>query len=232
MSIRLPDIRPRAHAWGQLIRIGFPLAAGQGIAALGFTVLQGVVNGFGVAVIAAFGVGNRIIGMFNMPAGGLARAVGTLVSQELGSGNEEGAKDAVRLGVISMLCFIVPSMVVTFFFGNHVVRFFIDDPEVIAHGATLFRVVSISVVFFTLFTVVTGAFQGGGDTKPVMYLNIFRLWGVRVPLAMYLSWQLGWEPHGVWWAMVASNVLTASVGFALLRGGRWLRRIELIEPTP
>ncbi|HKK49259.1 MAG TPA: MATE family efflux transporter, partial [Alkalispirochaeta sp.] len=111
--------------------------------------------------------------------------------------------------------------------GNYVMRFFVDDAAVIAHGATLFRIVSVSVVPFTLFTVINGAFQGGGDTRPVMYLSVLRLWGIRVPLAMFLAWNLAYGPPGIWYAMFVSNVVTAALGFWLLRTGRWLRQIEL-----
>lgn len=230
LTIRPGDLAPRDGAWRRLVGIGVPLATGQGVAALGFTVLQGVVNSFGVAVIAAFGVGNRIIGMFNMPAIGLSRATAALVGQELGGRRPEGARHAVRVSVVAMLAFIVPAMTLTFFFGNSVVRFFIDDPAVIAHGATMFRIVSVSVVPFTLFTVINGAFQGGGDTRPVMVLSIVRLWGVRVPLAMFLAWQLTLGPRGIWYAMFVSNIVTAGTGFLLLRTGRWLRRIE-VDPV-
>ena len=231
LTIHAADLRPRRRAWRTLVGIGIPLATGQAVAALGFTVLQGVVNGFGVAVIAAFGVGNRIIGMFNMPAIGLSRATAALVGQELGAGREDGARRAVRIGVLAMLAFIVPAMSLTFLFGHSVVRFFVDDPAVIAHGATLFRIVSVSVVPFTLFTVINGAFQGGGDTRPVMVLSIIRLWGIRVPLAMLFAWRLGLGPAGIWYAMFVSNILTATAGFLILRTGRWLRRIELAPGT-
>ena len=227
LRIRREDLRPRLDAWRRLVAIGAPLATGQGLAALGFTVLQGVVNGFGVAVVAAFGIGNRIIGVFNMPAMGFSRATAAIVGQELGAGRPEGAREAVRFSVLSMVAFIVPAMTLTFFFGNHIMRFFVDDPAVIAHGATMFRIVSVSVVPFTLFTVINGAFQGGGDTRPVMYLNLLRLWGLRVPLAMLLAWGVALGPTGIWYSMFVSNIVTAGLGFWLLRTGRWMRRLEL-----
>ena len=230
VTVRPADLRPDRGAWRRLLSIGFPLATGQAVAALGFTVLQGVDNGFGVAVVAAFGIGNRVIGVFNMPAIGLSRATAALVGQELGSGSTEAARRAVRVSVSAMLAFIVPAMTITFFFGNSVVRFFVDDPEVALHGATLFRIVSVSVVPFTLFTVINGAFQGGGVTRPIMVLNIIRLWGLRVPLAMLLAWRIGLGPDGIWYAMFVSNIVTATVGFLMLRSGMWLRRIDLDLP--
>lgn len=226
-------LRPDQRALRQFIAIGLPNALGQGISALGFTVLQGIVNGFGVAVVAAFGVANRIISLFNMPAIGLSKATATLVGQELGAEEPASARRVVRLSVVIMLGMIVPAMTFTFFYGSSLIRFFVDDPAVIAHGATLFRIVSVSVVPFTLFTVFNGAFEGGGVTQPVMVLNILRLWGLRVPLAIILAGRPGLGANGIWIAMFISNVVTASVGFLWLRRGSWLKKIELVAPeTP
>ncbi len=230
MKIERRYLQPDRTAVRQFIEIGLPNSLGQGISALGFTVLQGVVNSFGVSVVAAFGIANRIISLFNMPAIGLSKATAALVGQELGADKPEGARRVVRLSVLSMLVFIVPAMTLTFFFGNAVVRFFVDDPEVIGHGALLFRIVSVSVVPFTLFTVINGAFEGGGVTRPVMVLNIFRLWGLRVPLALILSARPSLGANGIWIAMFLSNVVTATLGFLWLRRGTWLRRLALVQP--
>lgn len=80
---------------------------------------------------------------------------------------------------------------------------------------------------FTLFTVINGGFQGSGDTRPVMYLSILCLWGICVLLAMYLAGSLARGPARIWYAMFVSNIVTAAIGFAILRTGRWLHRIEL-----
>jgi Na+-driven multidrug efflux pump len=160
---------------------------------------------------------------------GLSKATAALVGQELGAERPEGARRVVRLSVLSMLVFIVPAMTFTFFYGNTLVRFFVDDPEVIGHGTLLFRIVSVSVVPFTLFTVINGAFEGGGVTRPVMVLNIFRLWGLRVPLAMVLSTRPALGANGIWIAMFLSNIVTATLGFLWLRRGSWLRRLALVQ---
>lgn len=90
----------------------------------------------------------------------------------------------------------------------------------------MFRIVSVSVIPFTLFTVIMGAFEGGGDTKPVMYLHVLRLWGIRVPLALALINLAGIGALGIWWSMFTSNVVTAAIGFAMLSRGSWLHKLD------
>ncbi|MFP4613909.1 MAG: MATE family efflux transporter [Spirochaetaceae bacterium] len=226
LRLQLRHLRPRLEAIRLFFRIGAPISVGQGLSGMGFIVLQGIVNSFGTAVIAAFGVGTRIIGLFNMPAIGFSRATATLVGQSIGAGRREQARTVLRQSILTILVFISVGMVLTFFFGNVVVQFFVDDAVVIEVGAVMFRVISISVIPFAMLTVANGAFQGGGDTKPVMYLNVARLWGLRVPLAYLLAVAVGLGPLGIWISMVISNVAIAAVGFHVLSKGRWLTALD------
>jgi len=226
VRLRREYLMPRKDAFKLISRIGFPTALGQGVSALGFIVLQGVVNILGAAVIAAFGIGNRIISVFNMPAMGLNQASAVMVGQRLGAGKPEEAKWVVKSGVLTILVFIGFGMTLTFFHGQSVVRFFIDDPEVIALGGELFRIVSISVVFFSVFRVLTGAFQGGGDTKPIMVMDILRLWGLRVPIAYVAVLVIGTGAVGIWWSMFISNLAMAVISFILYKTERWTSKLK------
>ncbi|MCK4515306.1 MAG: hypothetical protein KAU31_08615, partial [Spirochaetaceae bacterium] len=226
VRLQLRHMKPDWHAIKRLASIGLPASIGQGLSAFGFTVLQGVVNTFGTAVVAAFGIGNRIVGLFNMPAIGFSQATTALVGQRLGAKRKDQAITVVKQSVITVAIFIVLGMTLTFFFGSSFIRFFVADPEVVQYGATMFRIISMSVVLFALFTVTIGAFQGGGDTKPVMFLNIGRLWGLRLPMAYLLAIALNWGPDGIWWSIFFSNLVTAAAGFLVLRRGRWLSKIN------
>ena len=226
LKLRLCNLRPDKEAVTRIIKIGLPSSLGQSLSAFGFTVLQGIVNSYGTAVVAAFGVGNRITNIFSMPAQGFAQATSSLVGQSLGAKCKERAVLVVKQAAFSIFVFITIGMSLTFFYGHSFVKFFINDPEVIHHGIYLFRINSISVIAFAVFTVITGAFQGGGDTKPIMFLNILRLWGLRVPLAYLLSHPMGWGPIGIWSAMFTSNLIVAILGFFHLKRGRWLVKID------
>jgi len=220
-------LRPRRREMALLIRIGLPASLGQSMTALGFTVLQGVINAFGTPVIAAFGIGNRLIGLFNMPAMGMGQATAALVGQELGAGRPEGARRIVRTASLVVLLFLLASMTLTFFKGNAFTRFFVDDPAVIRQGASLFRIVSVSVVFFGLFMVLGGAFQGGGITRTWMVLSVSRLWLLRLPAAWLLGSLTALGPTGVWWSMFLSNTAVFLAAAAIYRRGRWARRIDI-----
>ncbi len=226
VRLRLRHMALKKESVLLLTRIGLPSSFGQAVSTLGFTVMQGAVNAFGTAVIAAFGIGNRIIGLFNMPAMGFSQATASLVGQSLGAKDTAKAKLVVKQSLLTILAFISVAMSLTFFFGASFTRFFVDDPEVIAHGVMQFRIVSLSVVFFALFNVLNGAFQGGGDTVPVMANNIIRLWVLRVPLLYIMAFGLAWGPVGIWWSMFVSNLGVTAIAYALYKTDRWTRKIN------
>lgn len=231
LRLRLAAMRPRADSFRLLMRIGLPSSIGQALSALGFTVLQGAVNSFGTSAIAAFGVGNRIVSLFDLPAHGLASATTSLVGQAIGAGEPARARRIVRSGFLACLAFLVPALSFAFFYGSSLVRFFVADPEAMRLGDIMFKIVSPSVLLFGLYCVATGAFQGAGDTRIVMLLAVLRLWGIRVPLAYGFAYLFRLGPRSIWYAMFLSNAATAAVGIAYYRKGDWLRALEP-RPAP
>lgn len=226
ITLRLRNLRPDRRALKLFVQIGLPASLGQAISAMGFTVLQGIVNSFGTSVVAAFGIGNRVISMFNMPGMGLSQATAILTAQNIGRKDYANAKKVANLALKSIFIFITAGMIYTTFWGRHLIRLFIVDPEVLAIGTRMFRVLSPSVILFALFTIINGAFQGGGDTKPVMIMNMIRLWGLRLPLAWLLAFIAGFGADGIWYAMFLSNAGIAVIGFLLYRTDRWMYKLN------
>lgn len=227
ITVRPRLFKPDRGTLTIMTRIGLPSSIGQSVSSLGFAVIQGVVNSFGPAVIAAFGVGNRIQSLFNMPAQGISQGTAVLVGKHLGARNSEDATKVAKAGLLISGLFISTGMALVVIFGEHVIRFFVDDPEVITHGVKMFRYTSVGVVCFALYTVVLGAFQGGGMTRPVMMMNIVRLWGIRVPLCYVLPLAFGMGEQGIWLAMLLSNLLVTLWSFHLFAKGSWRVTIRM-----
>jgi Na+-driven multidrug efflux pump len=102
----------------------------------------------------------------------------------------------------------------------------VDDPAAIKLGDVMYKLVSPSVLMFGLYLVISGAFQGAGATKVIMVLSIVRLWAIRVPMAYLLAFSFGLGPISIWYAMFASNTLTALAGFVYYRRGSWLTALS------
>jgi putative MATE family efflux protein len=230
LKLHLSDIPPNRDMAGRILRVGVPVALGQMGTSLGFTFLIGIVNRFGSAVTAAFGIGNRIIHMAMAPAMGLAQANATAVGQNLGADEPTRAEQSVRRSLLLTGAFLLPITAFMFLFGASISRFFIHDPEVIQYGRSLFSIMAPSVFAFGFVIVTLGAFRGSGHTVPVMVLNMARLWLIRIPAAYFLALVAGMGPTGLWLGMFLSNTVTAVAGFLWFSTGSW--KSKVIEPEP
>ena len=222
--LKLSDMKPDIVIIRKILKIGLPVGLGQMGTSLGFTVMIGVVNSFGSAVTAAFGVGNRIIHMAMVPAMGLSQANAAAVGQNLGAGNTARAEKSVRSSLLLIGMILLPLTVTMFLFGGDIARVFINDQTVIELGRTMFKVTSPSVFVFGFLLVLLGSFQGSGHTVPVMVLNMSRLWLLRIPGAYLLAFTLGMGTTGIWWAMFISNTFTALMGWFWFFTGSWKKK--------
>jgi Na+-driven multidrug efflux pump len=62
------------------------------------------------------------------------------------------------------------------------------------------------------------AFDGAGNTRPAMVINLITLWGMEVPVAYALSRWLGLGINGVWW------------GARCCQHGQWAAVLALVPP--
>lgn len=223
--LHLSDMRVDADMLRRIVKVGLPMSVGQTTTALGFTLLLGVVNTFGSAVTAAFGVGNRIIMMTMIPVFGLAQANAAAVGQNLGADRPDRASTSVKASAGLIASILLPITTATFFLGAGISRLFVNDPEVAQYGHDLFRITSPSVFAFGFIMVLLGAFQGAGHTVPIMVLNVSRLWLLRIPASYILAITLGLGPIGLWWGMFISNTATAVAAALWFSTGSWKRKV-------
>ena len=221
LRLRLREMRPHAKSWALFFRIGLPSSIGQGLSALGFSVLQGLVNSFGPGTIAAFGVGNRIMSLFDIPTHGLATGVTSLSGRAMGAKQDDRLPVILKQAVLILTLFEIPMLTCAVLWGGDLVRFFVNDPETVRLGDIMFKLVSPSLYLFGLYMILSGVFQGAGDTKIIMLLAVVRLWIIRVPIAYLLAALTPLGPLSIWIGMFASNLLTALFGFLYFRTGKW-----------
>ncbi len=241
---RWKDIAPDPPFLRNMIRLALPASIGQSVTSFGFVLLQGFVNTFGTAVITIFSIGNRMTSIFMMPAMGISNALSAIVGQNLGARDVERARKSVSIASMFVLSIMFVGATIVFLFGSQLTRFFIDDPTVINIGVRMFRVTSVASFIFSILFIFMGVFNGAGQTKATMFLNVARLWIFRIPLVLLLSgfaikyvngsffepvarWfaqPLSEHPYdALWWSMVISNTITSVMAFVIYKTDRWTR---------
>jgi len=230
IKLSLKHLKPDFKLFPLMFKIGAPSSIGMSGGSLGFLVLISIINQFGTPVISAYGICNRVVHLFMMPAMGISAAITAIVGQNLGANNLRRAKDAVKKGVYLILIVIVPSMILIALFGKYITIFFIPkDPLVHQIGNVMFYIVSPSVIFFALTSVFNGAFQGAGFTIPVMATNLARIWIFRIPLVYFFSFILLNGSNdinssvGIWYGMFFSNLFAFLMILVWYLKGNWTK---------
>ena len=75
--------------------------------------------------------------------------------------------------------------------------------------------------------VIGGVMRGAGDTLIPMFITLFSLWVIRIPLAYALSARIG--VTGIWWAIPIAWFLGAVLSYLYYLRGNWKNKV-VVKP--
>lgn len=206
-------------------KLGMPSSMEISARALGLTLMTGIAAKFGTDVLAAYGVGARLISFVVIVALGIMKATATLVGQNIGAGQIDRAEKtstyAATIAFVSMsiigLCF--------FLFAEPIVRAFLDAEEhVVAMGVSFMRITAPTFGFMGAQLAMVGTMRGSGNTMESMVFTIIGVWVIQFPFAWIATGYESFAELGVWWSFPASYVIPAILTFIWLRKGTWKQK--------
>lgn len=227
ITIKLPHLKPVGWRIIQILKIGIPASIGQSGTAFGFVILMYIIARLpdqGV-VLAAYGIGDRIINLMFIAVNGLGVGISTVLGQSLGAGNVERAEEAAKKGMMVMFLILVVGCIVLFPVRRLAIQVFINNDAVVSEGANFIKVFLFGIPFFGVFSAVNACFMGSGHNVPSMVIELSRLWGLRIPLAYVFGFVIGWYSTGVWFGMGLSNVLGAVIALGVFETGIWKEKV-------
>jgi putative MATE family efflux protein len=220
----IADLKFDPEIFRKGIRIGLPTGLQQTFVAAGMVALYGIVNRFGVSANAAYSVAGRIDNFAAMPAMSFSMALSTFVGQNLGA-NKPGRVIAGLRSTLAMTAVISLAVsMITVIFGKYLMRFFTNDPEVIELGKGYLAVIGSFYILFSTMFVMNGIMRGAGDTLIPMFISLFSLWVIRIPIATILSAHAGIGIYGVYWSMPIGWFTGAVLSFIYYLTGRWKKK--------
>lgn len=211
----------------EIARVGLPASIGQVGASLGFMFLNGFIVSYGTATLAAFGMVNRVSSLVMQPAMGVGAALTAVIGQNLGANQLDRATEAFKKSSNIALIIGVIGGIFIFIFNRQMVDFFIqskDDPEVIVQSISYMKFVAFSMPLMGMFSVFQGIFQGSGNTKYSMAMEVGRLWLVRLPMILLFKYYTSFGPPGIWFAMIFSNFIVCLYGYWIYKKNGWKRK--------
>ena len=210
------DMTPQLKLWGDMLKIGLPAGAEFGLMAVYLMIVYAVTRPFGAAAQAGFGIGMRIVQAMFMPVVALGFAVAPVAGQNFGARQAERVKAVFRTAsmmaatamfVAAVFCHTVPATLV---------RWFSDDPAVIAVGDEYLRIISWNFVASGVIFVASSMFQAMGNTIPSLLASISRVLIIAVPV-LVLARMPNFELRWIWYLSVVAILMQLTVILLLLR---------------
>lgn len=204
---------PAIQSVKEVARFSFAASVQQSVMNFGILVVQGMVNSFGVPVMAAFTAAVKIDSLAYMPAQEFGNAFSLYISQNYGAGEtkriQEGMKKAVK---ISMSFCIVVSAVV-FLMAEELMKIFVAESEtkILSIGAEYLRIEGACYCGIGVLFLLYAYYRGINQPEMSLVLTIISL-GTRILLGYLLAFWTSIGFTGIWYAIVIGWFLADITG--------------------
>ena len=190
----------------------------QSVMNFGILMVQGLVNSFGTAVMAAFAVAVKIDTIAYMPVQDFGNAFSTFVAQNYGAEKRDRIRTGTHWAVFwvvlfclvigGLVCLLAPRLMAAFVGG--------DAAEVIAIGTGYLRIEAAFYLGIGILFLLYGYFRAVNRPALSVVLTICSL-GTRVLLAYTLSALPALGVNGIWIAIPIGWFLADATGILLWR---------------
>lgn len=188
----------------------------QSIMNFGILMVQGLVNRFGTAVMAAFSASVKIDTFAYSPVQDFGNAFSTFVAQNHGAKKEERIRNGGKKVVLAVLLFCMGISLVVVIFAESLMEIFTDDLEIIRIGSSYLRMEGAFYCLIGLLFLFYGYFRAVERPVISVVLTIISL-GIRVLLSYLLSGIPAIGYIGIWVSIPIGWALADLVGVCFLR---------------
>ena len=212
--------RPLAN---DLFRVGAPAALDMLVLNVAFLSVVGMLARVAQVAVAAHGVGLRVQSLAFVPGFGVSQAVGAMVGNALGAGDEGEARQVVRGGMVLSTAIMTVLGLSIVFGAEPIIAIFDIDPatELGRYSILWMRILGLGMPIVGVHIALIGMLRGAGATNTSLMINIVGTMLIQVPLSWFLGFVVGWGAFGIWVAVPISFVVRLGLGVLAYRQGAW-----------
>lgn len=185
----------------------------QSIMNFGILMVQGLVNSFGPAVMAAFAAAVKIDSFAYMPVQDFGNAFSTFIAQNYGAGKFKRIQKGMKSAVCTAFCFCAVISSVVFVFARPLMQIFVSkkEVEIVNIGVEYLRIEGSFYFGIGILFLLYGLYRAVKLPGMSVVLTILSL-GTRVVLAYVLSAVPAVGVRGIWAAVPVGWILADAVG--------------------
>ena len=222
---KMPALRPgREHfrfdrrILRQIAQYSLLTCVQQSVMNFGILMVQGLVNSFGVSVMAAFAAAVKIDSFAYMPVQDFGNAFSTFIAQNSGAGKRDRIRAGLKSAVAAAFIFCIVISAAVFFLGGRLMLLFVQpwETEIIAIGAQYLQIEGACYCGIGCLFLLYGLYRGLGKPGVSVVLTVISL-GTRVALAYLLAPIPAIGLLGIWWAIPIGWFLADAAGLLYYR---------------
>lgn len=214
LRLRRSDCVVSRRSLGRITSYSFLTAVQQSVMNFGILMVQGLVNSFGTAVMAAFAAAVKIDSFAYMPVQDFGNAFSTFIAQNFGAKRIERIRKGIRSAVFVTTVFSLLVSLLVFLLSPWLMAFFVspEETDIINIGVEYLRIEGSFYVGIGYLFLLYGYYRAVALPSMSVVLTVVSL-GTRVALAYALASVPAIGYTGIWWSVPIGWALADMVGF-------------------
>ena len=160
--VQVGRIRFEGPMLRQILGMGLPSGVQNSIIALANLVVQSSINMFGELAVAGCGCYSKIDGFAFLPITSFSLALATFISQNIGAGKPDRARQGARFGIVTALIMAEIIGVVFRLFAPQFLTLFGCGSDAVSFGVRQTRVITLFYFLLAFSHIIAGIMRGAG----------------------------------------------------------------------
>ncbi len=222
---RAGDLRFEKDRVLEISRFSLLTCVQQSVMNFGILMVQGLVNSFGAAVMAAFAAGVKIDSFAYMPVQDFGNAFSTFIAQNYGAGKVDRIQKGLKSALLCTVTFSLLVSALVFIFAKPLLLLFIQptETEILAIGVEYLRIEGAFYWGIGGLFLLYGLYRAIERPGVSLILTVISL-GTRVALAYILSAIPAVGVVGIWWSVPIGWMLADLVGWIVYQRVKKVKR--------
>ena len=213
LRLHIGDMRFDRGSLKEIVSFSTLTCVQQSVMNFGILMIQGLVNSFGTAVMAAFAAAVKIDSFAYMPVQEFGNAFSTFIAQNFGAKRYGRIRRGVRSALLTTVIFSIIVSVLVFVFAEPLMLIFVHpgETEILATGVEYLRIEGAFYCGIGILFLLYGYYRAVRKPGMSVVLTVISL-GTRVALSYLLAAIPSVGVTGIWWSIPIGWLLADAVG--------------------
>ncbi|MCI5674916.1 MAG: MATE family efflux transporter [Ezakiella sp.] len=218
MKLDLKKLKISWNLVGDMLKIGIPAGLQGALFSISNIMIQSTINRFGSAVMAGNTAAGNIEGFVYMGMNAIYQAALSFTSQNMGAKQYHRIRDIYKTTMLVVTGIGLVMGMGSYFLGNHLLKLYTNDAEVIMYGLERLSVVAFYYALCGLMDVQVGVLRGMGYSISPMIISLIAVCGLRIVWILF-AFPLNPTRLMVYWSYPVTWIAAAIPLFILYRRG-------------